>query len=181
MRSDITKRAVVLRGTANTMNATFGVELERYEYSKGSYRGRTGYVHVPTEIASIIEGVFGLDDRPQAEPHFRHHKSGNGLSSEVLRRSVSRTFTPPELAKLYNFPTDRNGNELDGRGQCIAIIELGGGYRDSDLYTYFSSLGIPKPDITSVPSTRDSDNQPTGDPDGPDGEVMLDIEVASQP
>jgi kumamolisin len=179
VRTDITKRAVVLQGTASVMNATFGVELERYEYSKGSYRGRTGYVHVPTEIASIIEGVFGLDDRPQAEPHFRHYKISGRESTELLRRSVSRTFTPPELAKLYNFPTDRNGSEMDGRGQCIATIELGGGYRESDLDTYFSSLGIPKPDISSVPGTRGADNQPTGNPKGPDGEVMLDIEIVA--
>ena len=111
VRSDNTKRAVVLKGPASTMNATFGVELKQYQYSKGSYRGRTGHIHVPTEIASIIEGVFGLDDRPQAEPHFRHHKSSRkGQSSETLTSS-NGTFTPVELAKLYNFPTDRNGNK----------------------------------------------------------------------
>lgn len=179
VRTDNTKRAVVLKGSASAMNSTFGVELKQYQYSEGSYRGRTGHIHVPTEIASIIEGVFGLDDRPQAEPHFRHHKSSKRVQSSEILAISNGTFTPVELAKLYNFPTDRNGRKLDGTGQCIAIIELGGGYRDSDLDTYFSKLGIAKPDISTVPGTRGADNNPTGNPKGPDGEVMLDIEVAA--
>jgi kumamolisin len=179
VRSDNTKRAVVLKGSASAMNAAFGVELKQYHYSEGSYRGRTGHIHVPTDIASIIEGVFGLDDRPQAEPHFRHHNSSKKEQSSETLASFNVTFTPVELAKLYNFPTDRNGNKINGTGQCIAIIELGGGYRDSDLDTYFSRLGIDKPDVSSVPGTRGAGNHPTGNPNGPDGEVMLDIEVAA--
>jgi kumamolisin len=76
------------------------------------------------------------------------------------------------LAQLYNFPTG-----LTGEGECIAIIELGGGYRAADLNTYFAQLGIPKPSISSV-SVDGGHNHPTGNPGGPDGEVMLDIEVA---
>ncbi len=70
--------------------------------------------------------------------------------------------------------TSRQG---DGAGECIALIELGGGYRPQDLQTYFSGLGVPLPTVTAV-SVDQATNQPTGDPDGPDGEVMLDIEVA---
>ena len=62
-------------------------------------------------------------------------------------------------------------------GQCIAIIELGGGYRSRDLTAYFRKLGIPMPLIKAM-SVDGGHNQPTGDPNGPDGEVMLDIEVA---
>ena len=45
-----------------------------------------------------------------------------------------------------------------------------------DLETYFSSLGIEMPDVLAV-SVDGASNAPTGDPSGPDGEVMLDIEV----
>jgi kumamolisin len=173
IKSDAAKRAVVLSGTAANMKSAFGVKLERYEYSKGSYRGRTGSVHIPQELASIVEGIFGLDDRPQAEPHFRHLVKAKKKEVQKSARDTTKTFTPTDLAKLYNFPT-----QLDGSGQCIAIIELGGGYRDSDLATYFSGIGVSSPRISSVPGTRGSDNQPDGDPNGPDGEVMLDIEVA---
>jgi kumamolisin len=58
----------------------------------------------------------------------------------------------------------------------VAIIELGGGFQPADLQAYFSGLGVPTPDVTAV-SVDHGSNQPTGDPNGPDGEVMLDIEV----
>ena len=82
-----------------------------------------------------------------------------------------RHFTVPELARIYDFP-----NELDGSGQCIALIELGGGYKQSDLKTYFNDLGIPMPKVTWE-SFGGAKNHPTG-PQGPDTQVMLNIEVA---
>ena len=47
----------------------------------------------------------------------------------------------------------------------------------ADLNSYFSTLGVPVPSVVSV-SVDGGTNRPTGSPDGPDGEVMLDIEVA---
>jgi len=80
------------------------------------------------------------------------------------------SYTPQDLARLYSFPSSTNA----GQGQCIAIIELGGGFRQGDLNTYFGSGG---PSVTAVSVDRGRNN-PTGNPNGPDGEVMLDIEVA---
>ena len=45
------------------------------------------------------------------------------------------------------------------------------------MKTYFKNLGLPTPAVSSV-SVDHGTNRPTGSPDGPDGEVMLDIEVA---
>jgi kumamolisin len=53
---------------------------------------------------------------------------------------------------------------------------LGGGYRVSDLNTYFKNLGLKTPSVTSV-SVDGGLNQPVGDPNSADGEVLLDIEV----
>lgn len=65
------ERRVVLSGTVANFSKAFDVELKRYEHTGGSYRGRTGSVHLPAEIANIVQGVFGLDDRPQAKAHFQ--------------------------------------------------------------------------------------------------------------
>ncbi len=78
---------------------------------------------------------------------------------------------PLQLASLYNFLAG------DGKGECIGIIELGGGYQASDLTAYFSGLGVPAPKVVAV-GVDQSGNQPSGDPGGPDGEVTLDIEIA---
>jgi kumamolisin len=58
----------------------------------------------------------------------------------------------------------------------VALIELGGGFRPADLDTYFKGLGVASPTVTAV-SVDHAQNAPTGDASGPDGEVMLDIEV----
>jgi len=81
------------------------------------------------------------------------------------------SFTPIQVASLYNFPAGT------GEGECIGIIELGGGYRPADLQTYFAGLGVSLPKVSAV-SVDHGKNHPTGDANGPDGEVMLDIEVA---
>jgi kumamolisin len=75
------------------------------------------------------------------------------------------------VAARYGFP------EGDGAKQCIGLIELGGGYQPADLSAYFTQLGLPEPDVVAI-SVDNASNQPTGSVDGPDGEVMLDIEVA---
>ncbi len=67
---------------------------------------------------------------------------------------------------------------MNGKGETIGIIELGGGFTTSDLSTYFSGLKIsPAPTVVAV-SVDGAQNQPTGDTNGPDTEVMLDIEVS---
>jgi kumamolisin len=76
------------------------------------------------------------------------------------------------VATLYQFPAG-----TDGTGQTIAIVELGGGFGSSDLDPYFAGLGLPVPSVTAA-SVDGAVNQPGQDPNGADGEVLLDIEVA---
>jgi kumamolisin len=164
------RRTIVLSGTVAQMNNAFGVELKQYEHpTAGRYRGRTGPIQIPDNLTGHIEGVFGLDNRPQASPHFRRRRAPAGVRPHVATTS----FTPPQVASLYIFPTG-----VDGSNECIGIIELGGGFKPADLTTFFNQLNLSKsPKVTAV-SVGKGKNQPTGDPNGPDGEVMLDIEVA---
>ena len=163
------RRTVILSGTVTAMNEAFGVELKEYDHPSGRYRGRTGVIHLPAELHDVVEGVFGLDNRPQAKPHFRRRRGVAGARAE----SVNLSYTPPQVAALYDFPTGVNG-----AGECIALIELGGGYKTSDLSSYWSQLKLTETPTVSAVSVGDGSNNPTGDPNGPDGEVMLDIEVA---
>ena len=90
----------------------------------------------------------------------------------VTPRQAAPTAVPltaPQVASLYNFPAG-----TDGTGQTIAIIELGGGYTQSDLDMYFSGLGLATPSVTAV-GVDGGSNSP-GQPS--DGEVELDIQVA---
>ncbi len=81
----------------------------------------------------------------------------------------SRSYSVAELMRLYDFP------DLNGQGQTIGIIELGGGYKKSDLADYFKRMNIPEPDVTWK-SIDKGQNSPSN-PDGADGEVQINIEV----
>ena len=163
------RRTVILSGTVAAMNEAFGVELKEYQHPTGRYRGRTGSIHLPAELHDVVEGVFGLDNRPQAKPHFRRRHGPAGARAAA----VSLSYTPTQVASLYNFPSGVNGS-----GECIALIELGGGYNPTDLSNYWSQLKLTKTPTVSSVSVGNGSNNPTGDPNGPDGEVMLDIEVS---
>ena len=167
VQEDAARRSVILSGTVAQFNRAFDVDLERFEHEGGSYRGRTGPIHLPDELNGKVEGVFGLDNRPQARPHFR----ARGPQGNVHWRATSSSFTPLQIASLYNFPGGT------GQGESIGLIELGGGYRPADLKQYFAQINVPQPQISTI-SVDHGRNLPTGDPNGPDGEVMLDIEVA---
>jgi kumamolisin len=91
-------------------------------------------------------------------------------SSGLPATGKSSAFSVPELAHLYNFPA-----ELDGHDQRIGIIELGGGYQDSDLKTYFAQLKLPQPKVTWV-SVDGAKNSPSNS--DADTQVTLDIEIA---
>jgi kumamolisin len=164
------RRTMVLSGTVAQFNSAFGVDLQQFEYPGGSYRGRTGPVQIPEELQGKVEAVLGLDNRPVAKPHFRTHRPSGNVHWHADTGNTT-SFTPLQIASAYNFPAG------GGQGQCVAIIELGGGERTADLTTYFSGLGLAHGPKVTVISVDHGKNHPTGDPNGPDGEVMLDIEV----
>jgi len=171
-RANVAAGTAVMSGPVEAVNRAFGVELRHFDHPDGSYRSYVGEVSVPASIAPMIEAVLGLDTRPVARPHFRLRRRAEG-EFEARSQAVSeQAYTPLQIAQAYQFPEG-----LDGQGQCIAIIELGGGYDEQSLAQYFASLGVPAPQVVSV-SVDGATNQPTGDPNGPDGEVELDIEVA---
>jgi kumamolisin len=161
------RRTVILSGSVAQFTTAFGIQLHHMSHGGGTYRGRTGGIYLPAEWDGVVDAILGFDNRPQARPHFRTRRAlGN-----IFRHAVAPvSFTPPEVAALYGYPAGT------GAGQCVALIELGGGYRPADLSTYFSGLGVTAPTIIAV-SVDHAANSPTGDADGPDGEVMLDIEV----
>jgi kumamolisin len=158
---------VVLAGTVANLGEAFGTELRLFQSPEGMFRGRVGILTVPEDVAAIVTGVFGLDERPQAKTRFRR------LNEAVMPAAAGDvSYAPNAIAKLYNFPTAGQGS-----GQTVAIIELGGGFTAADLTAYFSKLGIsPAPSVTAV-SVDGAQNAPAGDPNSADGEVLLDIEV----
>ena len=153
---------VYLKGTLSALEEAFGVTLDRHRIAEKMYRVRSGSIYLPEELAGQILAVFGLDDRPQAAPHFR----------VVSPRATNVSYTPVQVAELYGFPAGASA-----AGQTIGLIELGGGFQQADIATYFTGLGLPVPSV--IASLVDGGTNTPGSADGADGEVMLDIEVSA--
>ena len=165
LSTDIASRRIRISGTTSNVSRVFGTSLEAVASGTGtarvSHRHRTGGLSIPVALDGVVTAVLGLDDRPQARAQYRIAQA----------HAASVSYTPVQLGQIYNFPAD-----TDGSGQTIAIIELGGGYQQSDLDTYFGDLGVGSPSVSSI-GVDGAVNDPGSDPSGADGEVLLDIEV----
>jgi kumamolisin len=159
---DQARRSVTVRGTVAAVAQAFGArELGVFHHpTSGAYRARSGPLTVPKRLGGVITGVFGIDERPQARPHVRFQTDA----------SPPMSYTPIEVARAYAFPAG-----VTGAGQTVAIIELGGGYSQSELDAYFRGLGLTPAKVSAV-GVDGGKNSPGVDR-GADGEVQLDIEV----
>jgi kumamolisin len=196
--SNTRNRRILVKGTVANINKAFGIQLNDYDQPKtGRYRGREGEVYVPAELGSIVEGVYGLDNRPVGHSRMRHGnfrpataqalKAQKGKTGRTALADLSNqwpgTFFPTQVSALYDYPAGD-----DGTGQNVAVFAFNGqgqgptgGYSLDSLKTYFEQvLGGKTPSITDVVVTG-----PGNDP-GPDtqassqngdatGEVMLDM------
>ena len=151
-----------VRGSVDAIAKAFGVTLKTQTTDAGTFRVREGAIYLPEELQGHVLAVLGLDNRPQATPHFRIARPN----------AVDVSYTPVQVGALYGFPAGATAS-----GQTIGLIELGGGYREADVTAYFKTLGLPAPAITAV-SVDGGTNTP-GNANGADGEVMLDIEVSA--
>lgn len=161
VEEDAARRLVRLSGTAAAMHEAFKVKLRHHKRAGSSFRYYTGALQLPEDIAPIVESVLGLDTRPVARRKI------------IIRdaASTSPSYLPNQIGALYGIPTDHTGS-----GECIAIIELGGGYVDSDTAQAFAAMGLQPPVVVAVGIDGGSD-QPAPDT-GANGEVALDIQVA---
>ncbi len=165
-------RSIELWGTVLDLSRAFGVTLDRIKIKDREYRGREGEVTIPDSLLPIVTAIVGLDNRPQAEPHVRKVCSmAAAAANETL---VAQAFSPEAIGQLYDFPAG-----LDGTGQIIAVIELAGGFLQSDLDTYFKSGGLQTPSISAVSVGTGQNSVSAGSAiTDEELEVALDIQIA---
>jgi kumamolisin len=160
-------RRVKVSGTVAELTAAFGTSLRMVSSGGVTHRYRVGGLFVPASLDGVVTAVLGLDDRPQARPHFRTRTEAPAPPVPA----APPTYSPNQVASAYGFPAN-----ADGTGQIVALVELGGGFSTSDLSTYFQGLGISLPSVTAE-SVDGVENAPGSDPGGADVEVSLDVEV----
>jgi kumamolisin len=163
-------RTIKLTGTVAAMEKAFGVRLIKKNIADETYRVREGSIQLPKELIGPVEAVLGLDNRPQAKPHFR--VLGEEGDKSLSAAAANLSYTPFQVGQFYQFPATASAT-----GQTIGIIELGGGYRTADITAYFKMIGQKTPSVTAV-SVDKGKNSPSN-ANSADGEVMLDIEVSA--
>ena len=131
-----------------------------FDHPSDPFRGRSGSLTAPSNVADVVEAVLGLDQRPIATPK----------SVRASKAKAAEARFPNAVAALYGFP------KTTGQGECIAIIELGGGVSTADTAAAFAAMGLTPPSVVAIPVSGGS-NQPGKDQDA-DGEVALDVQVA---
>ena len=127
------RRTVQLTGTVADVQKAFGVQLAQTVIDGQKYRVREGSITLPAGLIGSVTAVLGLDNRPQAVPHFRVRKALAAATPEAggfepHAGSPGVTYTPIQVAQAYGFAG------ASGAGQTIGIIELGGSYRTARYY-----------------------------------------------
>jgi kumamolisin len=165
------RRTIKLTGSVANMQRAFGVSLSHATIGGETYRVRDGSIHLPAELQGYVVAVLGLDNRPQARPHFRVLNEDAAAAADFGSPDAAAklSYTPAQIAQFYQFP-----KRATATNQTIGLIELGGGFRQADINAYFKPLGQKPPEVIAV-SVGDGKNSP-GDP--ADIEVVLDIDIA---
>ena len=166
LSSSIPQRTVVVEGTIEAMEKAFEINLKHFEHDSEEFRSYEGELTLPEDIADIVEGIVGLDNKTYFSPHVVQ-KNGNEDTDK-------KYFLATEVAKLYAFPDD-----VTGKNQKIAILELGGGYDEAVLKSYFEKVyQRPMPNIQCV-MIGDAKNDYQNSSARDINEVYLDIEMAA--
>ena len=170
VREDAAAQTVVVRGSAKDVNRAFVTELHHYRTGEEVFRSHEHEVSVPSELGEIVTGVFGLDNRSVARrPRFA---AGSAQATPPVDDNTRR---PSVFTELYSFPDGATGN-----GQCVAILEFGGGFDEDKLTAYLQKLGIGSAKVI-VREIGQGRNRPLNEPNTltADVEVYMDIEIVA--
>ena len=98
VESSAARRSVVLTGAVKNFESAFQVHLSHHRSADGHiFRGRSGGIHIPGHLEGVIEGVFGLDNRPQATPKSQVLHTNGMFTSHA---AAPGSFSPDQLAKI---------------------------------------------------------------------------------
>src|SRR5256884_127875 len=114
----IPRRSIILTGPVSAFSQAFELELIRYRHPRGEYRGRTGRLKIPAALAEVIEGVFGLDNRSQAQPHFRRRQHDSGGRQPHLGGT---SYVPTQVAQARS---EEHTSELQSRLHLVCRLLL---------------------------------------------------------
>lgn len=130
-------RSMVVSGPVERLAELFGASVAVFTDGNGNrFRHRSDALRVPSEIAPLLRGVFGLHQWPRSQ------KLG------ALQRHAT-PLSAPQVAERYAFP------EGDGLGQTIGVVQFRGEFRadDFDRCMQSQNLTVERPIVKRVDDT----------------------------
>jgi kumamolisin len=152
-----------VQASCKHLKEAFEVELNIYQLDDKAYLSYEGEISLPDFAEGLVFGVLGLD----ALAHITRARPHADATQEYLS-----AYLPDEVAAYYGFPDNVASS------QCIAVIELGGGFLESDIEAFHAltdNSTYKKVAIVNVDKAV-GDTSVTPD-DVADVEVTLDIEI----
>lgn len=117
-------RSVTVSGPVEKLIDAFGATVAIFEDdSQRRFRHRSEALHVPSDIAAVVHGIFGMHQWP------RSRKIG------ALQRHATPLMAK-DIAARYRFP------EADGSGQTIAVVQLRGIFKPDDFDQCMRAQGL---------------------------------------
>lgn len=146
-------------GPAPSASNLLRIEIDNYRLPDGTtFYASLDSPQLPAELATVANGVSGLDD-------YRRDQS------YAVRPGG---MTPTDLLDYYNLKALRDAG-LDGTGQTILLPEIDDLPNLNDLNNFATKFGLPPYDPL-LTIKRDTANW--GTPEKPQGETVLDLEIA---
>lgn len=157
-------RSATYRGSIGDINRALKTVIKAYQGDCNNViTAYDGALHLPATLHRAVKHISDI-----LPPHKKESRPPTITESfpATGAPALNGGYSVQQLMKAYSFP-----ESLTGKGQCIALVELGGQYKRSDVITYFQKARLPLPRIEEVgrPINTNSllDNS----------EVTLDIQV----
>ena len=146
------KATVRVEGTVGQFNKLFSVSLYTATTDSRTYTTHDGTYTLPNEINDVIETITGLDNfvafKSCARIGYSTTKPSN--NSNIDSALILGNPSPVDLALAYKFPRILGTDAEQGEGECIGILELGGGWEHKAVNASFRRINLPSPEIVDV-------------------------------
>ncbi|HVK70166.1 MAG TPA: S53 family peptidase [Polyangium sp.] len=147
----VSGQTIFVKTTKEAVGRTFGAECRRWlDDSEKDARALTPMEWpIPRQIAQYVQSVKVRQSGNRARSTMvadagaEHPMQFPTLEgARETRPEPGFGLTPADVRAIYRFPPI---TELDGSGETIALLMLGGALEESDLHAFWDAHGIPHP------------------------------------
>ena len=167
-------------GTASQVREAFSTEIHAYEVRGVRHIANSRDPQVPAALAPVITGIVSLHDfrpRPMLKPRTNYTFTDNNVDWYAV--------TPPDLATIYNLRKLFNAG-FTGKGQTVVVVEDTNLFSSNDWVNFRKKFGLSAytsgvlKTVHPAPASGGTNcHNPGVNPNGDDGEAILDAEWAS--